>query len=99
MHLKNVVIVVKNIERSKKFYQELFGLQVIRDFESNVILTEGLVLQEKESWENGLGEESACGCDHECFLKMPILMSLWTSLMIIMVFSIKISESIAVEKE
>jgi catechol 2,3-dioxygenase-like lactoylglutathione lyase family enzyme len=69
MHLKNVVIVVKNIEKSKKFYQELFGLQVIRDFESNVILSEGLVLQEKESWENGLGEESTCGCDHELFFK------------------------------
>lgn len=51
MRLKNVLIVVKNIEVSKAFYQELFGLQVLTDFGQNVILTEGLVLQEKTLWE------------------------------------------------
>ncbi|MDO5424283.1 MAG: VOC family protein [Eubacteriales bacterium] len=57
MKLKNVLIVVKDIERAKRFYQELFGLAVIRDFGSNVILTEGLVLQEAESWKGVLGRE------------------------------------------
>lgn len=51
MRLKNVLIVVKDIEVSKKFYQELFGLQVLTDFGRNVILTEGLVLQERALWE------------------------------------------------
>lgn len=51
MRLKNVLIVVKDIEVSKAFYKELFGLQVLTDFGRNVILTEGLVLQEKELWE------------------------------------------------
>lgn len=51
MSLRNVVLVVENIERSKAFYRDLFGLEVIRDFGSNVILTEGLVLQEKTAWE------------------------------------------------
>lgn len=51
MRLKNVLIVVKDIEISKKFYQDLFGLQVLTDFGKNVILTEGLVLQEKSLWE------------------------------------------------
>lgn len=51
MRLKNVLIVVENIEVSKKFYRDLFGLQAMTDFGKNVILTEGLVLQEKTLWE------------------------------------------------
>lgn len=51
MRLKNILIVVKDIERSKKFYRDLFGLHVVTDFGGNVILTEGLVLQEQEIWE------------------------------------------------
>ena len=47
MKLKNILIVVKDIEKSKQFYHDLFGLEVIRDFDGNVILTEGLVLQEE----------------------------------------------------
>ena len=47
MRLKNVLIVVKNIERSKKFYHDLFGLEVVLDNEGNMILTEGLVLHEE----------------------------------------------------
>lgn len=50
MKLKNVLIVVKNIEKSKKFYKDLFGLDVILDNDGNVILTEGLVLQEEQIW-------------------------------------------------
>lgn len=52
MKLKNIVLVVENIEKSKSFYTELFGLYVVTDFGENVILTEGLVLQEKRMWEN-----------------------------------------------
>ena len=43
-----------HIEKSKKFYHDLFGLDVILDNEENVILTEGLVLQEKTIWKNFL---------------------------------------------
>ena len=50
MKLKNVLIVVKDIEKSKKFYHDLFGLDVILDNEGNVILTEGLVLQKEDIW-------------------------------------------------
>ncbi len=35
MILKNVLIVVKDIERSKKFYKDIFGLDVILDNEGN----------------------------------------------------------------
>jgi len=51
MRLKNVLIVVKDIELSKAFYRDLFGLEVVTDFGGNVILTEGLVLQEQTVWE------------------------------------------------
>lgn len=57
MKLKNIVIVVKDIERSKQFYKELFGLDVILDQEGNAILTEGLVLQESKVWEETLGQK------------------------------------------
>lgn len=51
MRLKNVLLVVKDIEVSKRFYKDLFQLEVITDFGRNVILSEGLVLQEKTLWE------------------------------------------------
>lgn len=51
MRLKNILIVVSDIEKSKAFYKDLFGLDVLREFEGNVILTEGLVLQDRVAWE------------------------------------------------
>ena len=57
MRLKNVLIVVRDMERSKRFYQELFGLDVVLDQEGNAILTEGLVLQDRAVWEGVLGKE------------------------------------------
>lgn len=54
MRLRNILIVVEDIEKSKKFYHDLFGLDVILDNEGNIILTEGLVLQEKIIWKNFL---------------------------------------------
>ena len=36
MKLKNILIVVKDIEKSKKFYHDLFGLEVILDNDGNV---------------------------------------------------------------
>ncbi len=57
MKLRNILIVVKDIEKSKKFYHDLFGLDVILDNEGNVILTEGLVLQDEKIWKEFLGKE------------------------------------------
>ena len=57
MRLKNVLIVVKDIEKSKQFYLDLFGLELILDNDGNMILTEGLVLQEKKYWKEFLGRE------------------------------------------
>ena len=70
MRLKNFLIVVSDIETSKKFYQELFGLRVINDFGENVILTEGLVLQERKIWETSIGKEVAfSGNDAELYFE------------------------------
>lgn len=57
IRLKNVLIVVKDIERSKKFYKDVFGLDVILDNDGNVILMEGLVLQDEKIWAEFLGKD------------------------------------------
>ena len=57
MHLRNVLIVVEDIEKSKAFYRDLFDLEVILDNDGNVILTEGLVLQDKKIWKSFIGKD------------------------------------------
>ena len=57
MKLRNILIVVKDIEKSKQFYHDLFGLEVVLDQDGNIILTEGLVLQEESIWTNFLNKE------------------------------------------
>lgn len=69
MRLKNILIVVSDMERSKKFYHELFGLQIIRDFGDNVILSEGLVLQEQKNWEQLLALDTITGNASELFFE------------------------------
>ena len=46
MKLKNVLIVVKDIERARRFYHDLFGLETV-----------GLVLQEERYWKEFTGRE------------------------------------------
>ena len=48
MKYQSFLIVVKDIERSKRFYQDLFGFEVLVDHGGNMILTDGLVLQEEK---------------------------------------------------
>ena len=57
MKLKNILIVVDDIERSKRFYHDLFSLDMVLDNDGNMILTEGLVLQDKRIWEKFLEKE------------------------------------------
>lgn len=57
MKLKNILIVVKNLEQSRKFYHDLFGLELLLDQDGNMILTEGLVLQDEKIWKKFLGRE------------------------------------------
>ena len=57
MKLKNILITVDDIEEAKKFYHDLFGLDVLLDSDDNVILMEGVVLQERKMWGNFLQQE------------------------------------------
>ena len=57
MKLRNILIVVEDIEKSKQFYHDLFGLDMILDNDGNMILTEGLVLQDKKIWEKFLEKD------------------------------------------
>ena len=57
MKLKNILIVVKDIEKSKQFYHDLFGLDMVLDNDGNMILTEGLVLQDEKIGKAFLGRE------------------------------------------
>jgi catechol 2,3-dioxygenase-like lactoylglutathione lyase family enzyme len=57
MKLRNILIVVKNIEKSRQFYHDLFGLELILDNDGNMILTEGLVLQDEKIWREFLGRD------------------------------------------
>ena len=78
MKLKNVLIVVKDIERSRRFYHDLFGLDLVLDNDGNMILTEGLVLQDERSggsfWEERLFRRAM---RLSCILKKRILRDLW----------------------
>ena len=57
MKLKNILIVVKDIEKSRKFYQDLFGIELVLDNDGNMILSEGLVLQDEKIWKSFLNRD------------------------------------------
>ena len=50
MKFKGPMLVVKDIERAKRFYTEVIGVRVIADFGENATLTGGLALQTESSW-------------------------------------------------
>jgi len=52
MKFKSPMLVVTDMEKSKKFYKDVLGLRVIIDFGANVTLTGGVALQTKESWKD-----------------------------------------------
>jgi len=56
MRLKNFLITVTDVERAKAFYKDLFGLDAILDNGRNLILTGGLVLQDRSLWEEAIGQ-------------------------------------------
>ena len=57
MKLKNFLIVVRDIEKARRFYRELFGLEMLADNDGNMILTDGLVLQEERYWKEFLKKD------------------------------------------
>lgn len=61
MKYKSTLLVVKDIEKAKKFYKEVLGLHVIMDLGANVTLTGGIALQTEDSWKEFLGKEIRTG--------------------------------------
>lgn len=57
MRLRNVLIVVNDIEKSRQYYHDLFGLEMLLDNDGNMILSEGLVLQETKYWKRFLNKD------------------------------------------
>ncbi len=57
MKFKSTLIVVRDIERSRKFYEDLFGLRMLQDNDGNMILSEGIVLQDEAIWKKFIGRE------------------------------------------
>jgi len=51
------LIVVADMERSKRFYRELLGQSVVSDLGANVTLSGGFALQTKRSWADFLGKD------------------------------------------
>ena len=65
------LIAVTDMERSKAFYKNHFGLEVEVDFGANVTLTGGLSLQTLDSWRGFIGalDVSFKGNDRHSFLR------------------------------
>ena len=45
------------LKQNINFYRDLFGLQVVLNNDGNVIMTEGLVLQDKNIWKDFLEKD------------------------------------------
>jgi len=52
MEYQAVLISVKDMDISKKFYKDILGLDVIADYGTNVTLVGGIALQTEETWKN-----------------------------------------------
>jgi catechol 2,3-dioxygenase-like lactoylglutathione lyase family enzyme len=50
MKFSGPLLVVADMEKSKRFYYKVLGLEVVLDFGANVVLTGGIALQTKDSW-------------------------------------------------
>ena len=57
MKLKSFLIVVKDIEKARQYYQTVFGLDLLIDNDGNMILSDGLVLQEEKYWRSFIGKD------------------------------------------
>ena len=59
MNYKSTLIAVKDMEKAKKFYNTLLGLEVVMDAGANVELTGGLFLQTADTWVNFINKEQS----------------------------------------
>lgn len=57
MKLGGFLIVVKDNQKAMKYYHDLFDLELIQDNDGNMVLSDGLFLQEEKYWRSFLGKE------------------------------------------
>ena len=50
MEYRGVLIAVRDMEKSRRFYRDVLGLQAVQDFGANVALEGGIFLQTLDSW-------------------------------------------------
>ena len=76
MRYTGFVISVKDINASKKFYEELFDLEVYQDYGINITFDCGLSLQQDFDWLINIEKEKIIekANNHEICLKKKILM-------------------------
>ena len=58
MKYTSTLIAVKDIEKSKQFYYDVLGLDVISDFGANVTLAGGIALQTIDTWKDFIHKRS-----------------------------------------
>ena len=72
MEFKGTLIVVKDCKKALKFYQDMFGFELIRDHDGNMELSENLYLQEEKYWEQFTGRRVVPQCNHtELYFEEP----------------------------
>ena len=63
MEFKGTLIVVKDCKKALKFYQDMFGFELIRDHDGNMELSGNLYLQEEKYWERFTGRRGHGICE------------------------------------
>lgn len=69
---KGTLIAVKDMEKSKKFYQEILNMTVVGDFGANVQLDGGLFLQTLDSWKSFIGGKEVALGNHAAELYFEV---------------------------
>ena len=59
MKIKTTLLVVKDIQKSKQFYSELFDMHIEMDAGANIELSGGLSLQTADSWGKFINKEES----------------------------------------
>ena len=74
MKFKGTLIVVKDCNEALKFYQDMFGFELIRDHDGNMELSGNLYLQEEKYWERFTGRRVIPQSNHtELYFEEPEL--------------------------
>lgn len=64
MDFQLALLAVRDVERSKQFYGELFGQRVVLDLGRNVTFSGGFAIQEDFAWLTGIPPESVVRGSH-----------------------------------